>query len=465
MGQETYVEKIKINFEGNLLILLTNGNKLPIFKNKKLIKTIELAKKCDAGHKYLFINDENIFKNLHLPNKSIDKTLVLFDLLNFDLVNVNMAKLENIQSTTQKLIDRNDSYLNNLVIVHRELNLIFFIEKSLQKFTFVSYEKKLVRNSRESSTIRYLNYRDEKVTQKFWSTFVDYPNFKYKVLKIKNQEFYFSISILKRENENDSKSLIKKVHSTLIVYARIVKSSNRKDNSIEIEIVQVYPFCKRFHFFENETNPNEVILCAYLTNHLISDYVSNDGKLSMINISTNKELFNLDLNTISNPKIKNLCVDSNMEYIVFNDRNKLLWLFRVRDQKQLGCLPLYGFVKEIKFNKDNRYVCLNMNDRRIFNLLIVDPDCESHKNRIKELNSRKICDASSINQGTNDKTSKFLTKEKTDESNEKNKLEAEFETLADNSSYSSDNVDGLFSSDDDDDNNSTSINQKESNII
>ena len=30
-----------------------------------------------------------------------------------------------------------------------------------------------------------------------------------------------------------------------------------------------------------------------------------------------------------------------------------------------------------------------MNDRRIFNLLIVDPDCESHKNRIKELNSRK----------------------------------------------------------------------------
>ncbi len=71
-------------------------------------------------------------------------------------------------------------------------------------------------------------------------------------MEIRNQEFYFSISILKRVNENDSKSLIKKVHSTLIVYARIVKSSNRKDNSIEIEIVQVYPFCKRFHFFENE---------------------------------------------------------------------------------------------------------------------------------------------------------------------------------------------------------------------
>ena len=141
---ELNIEKIKINFEGNLLILLTNGNKLHIFKNKKLIKTIDLATKCETGHKYLFINDQNIFKNLHLPNQSTDKTLVLFDLLNFDLVNVNMAKLENIQLTTQKLIDGNDSYLNNLVIVHRELNLIFFIEKSLRKFSFVSYEKKIV---------------------------------------------------------------------------------------------------------------------------------------------------------------------------------------------------------------------------------------------------------------------------------------------------------------------------------
>ena len=476
MDQETIVEKIKPNFEPNLLILLINGNKLSVFRSRKLIKTFELTTKSDIGHKFLFINEESRFKNqdaINFPKETFVKTLVLFDLLNFDLVEVNMSKLKNIHSTTTKLKDNNKTDLNTLVIVHRELNIIFFIEKSLKKFSFVSYKKNFGKNSNESSIIRYLNYQDEKVTQQFWSTFLGYPNFKYKVLKIKNLEFYFSISILKRENENDPKSPIKKVHSTLIVYARIVKSSNRNDSSIEIEIVQVYPFCKRFHFFEDENNSKDMILCAYFTNPLISAYVSNDGKLSMININQNKEIFNIDLIFLSNSKIMNLCVDSNIEYLVFNDSNKLLWLFRIKDSKQLACLPLYGFVNQIKFSSDNKYVCLNMNDRRIFNLLIVDPDCEIHKNRIKELNSRKVL-GNSIKDGQVDTKNpaqiKSTKNKKMYLDDEQMELEVDFEMLAEDEDVDS-SEDLEFSSDDSDESEETgskdkkSIGQKESNMF
>jgi len=458
------VEKIKLNFQANLLILLMNGNTMAIYKNRKLINTIQIATKSDKGNKFLFINDASHFKQIHSPKESISKTLVLFDLLNFDLVEVNISKLDNIQLKSTKLIDKTnpnviDQFQDHLVIVYRELNMILFIEKFLKKFSFVSYKKQSLKNSTESNTIRYLNYQDEKVIQKFWNTFANYPHFKYKVWKIKNLDIYFSISILKRENESDPKSLIKKVHSTLIVHARLVKSSNRKnDNSIEIEIVQVYAFCKRFHFFEDEnSNSKDMILCAYYTNYLISTYDSNDGRLLLINISQNKELFNLDLNTISNPKIKNLCVDSNIEYIVFNDRNKLLWLFRIKDAKQLGCLPLYGFVNEIKFNKDNRYVCLNMNDRRIFNLLIVDPDRDEHRNRIKELSSRKILDLPAKVKEPKERENEFVH-----DSNSEKDEENAFEMLAEDSSGSSD--DDIFSSDEDTtDKDAKNNHQKESN--
>ena len=390
------VEKVKINFETDTLILLMNSCKLAFYKNRRFIKQIDLNSKeslHETKHKFLFINDINQFKSIHLAKEESDKSLFLFDFINFLLIEVkieNISKLDNINMKRAHLIDtsklnQNDRVFKSdqIVIVHRELEYVLFIDKCVKKFSFVSYKKQIPANLIESNSITYLNYNDEKEVDRFFKLFSNYTKYKFKVWKIKNLEIFFSISILKRENDIENK-----VHSSLVVNARIIRSTSKNNRSVEIEIVKVYAFCKRFHFFE-EDNSKNMILSFYYTNPEIRKLESEDGHLILINASESKVLLRLDLNKFSKPKIKNLCVDSKVEYLAFNDRNKFLWLFRINDAKKLACLPLYGFVNQIKFNEDSSYVCLNMYDRRIFNLLIVDPDRDEHKNRIKSLNSRR----------------------------------------------------------------------------
>jgi hypothetical protein len=85
-----------------------------------------------------------------------------------------------------------------------------------------------------------------------------------------------------------------------------------------------------------------------------------------------------------------ISLDSTKTYLTFFDSRKQLWLFKVATSTRLACLSLYGTVQQLKFTIDNKYVCLNMNDRRIFTLLIVDPNVHEHETRIRNLPSRQV---------------------------------------------------------------------------
>ena len=398
-GENSRVVKAKINFEMDTLILLTSDYTLAFYQNRKLIKTLNIANEstnAEIKHKLLFIEDIDEFRNIHLLKKEADKNLFLFDFSNFDLIEIkipDMPKLESVKINRTNLIDASKLdttsmivQQDQLIIVHRELEAVLFIDKFVKTFSFISYKKRAEARSSETKKIAYLNYQDEKEANSFFRTFANFPNFKFKVWKIQNLEVFFSVSILKEEND-DSNLSMKNVFSSLIAHARLVRSSNRNDKSIEVEIVQVYAFCQRFHFLE-EFNTKNMILSAYHSKSVNANEC--EGNMFIVNVTKHRELFNVDSSVLSNAKVENICLDSHIEYLVFNDKNKLLWLFRVKDAKQLACLPLYGYVNQIKFNQDNSYVCLNMNDRRLFNLLIVDPDCDGHKKRIKQLNSRNV---------------------------------------------------------------------------
>ncbi len=187
------VDKVKINFESDLIIMLTNESKISFFKHRKFFKSIEL--KSNDKHKFLFINDSSDFKNIN----STDKTFFLFDLINYDLVEmklINGLKLDNIQIDKISLLDKSklnkNCNINQFVIVLRELDSLLFMDKYLKNFSFISYKNRYSANdANEVSSIRYSNHQDEKLVENFFKSTSNFTQFKFKVLKVKNFEFYF----------------------------------------------------------------------------------------------------------------------------------------------------------------------------------------------------------------------------------------------------------------------------------
>ena len=432
-----------MSFDKEFMIFLMNENRIAFFRHRKLVKSLEINVPSNEKQKLIFINDSADFKNIPLTKEA---SLLLFDLLNYDLIEVkliNGLKFTDMKINRLQVLDKT-KLLNKdqLFVVLRELDSMILVDKYLAKFSFISFKSRFSGDLNELHAITYINHQDEKQVNTFFKAMTNFTQFKFKVLKVKQMDIYIVISVLKKETEDDYKlNIARRIQSNLIVHAKIVKSANRNDKSIEIEIVQVFPFCKRFQFFEEETS-NNMILCAYyaVNTSQTTEPDSNKDKILLIDVTENKQIFQLDLTSLGVEKVKNVCIDSKLEYITFNDKNKLLWLFRVKDSKQLACLPLYGFVNQIKFNKDNKYVCLNMNDRRLFNILVVDPDCDAHKNRIQELASRQellVKHGTQILNSINNNEKEIKKKDEVFDDSDLGEAE-KLEKLAEKSDYSSD---------------------------
>ena len=445
-----------MDFKNNLLMVLLNNAKISFYKDYEFNSTINLKTENANSTNLIFLNSFKI-------NQPQEPTYI-FDLISCDLFEVKFLdgiKLKNV-ATTQKSLGEDDKILaaqlikDQVVVYYREMDIIIFIDKFVKKFSVLSYDGKHAYNINKTipifNPIRYNNFKDERIIRNFTNTFGK-AEFKYKVIKINGNEIYFSISALRKFDEV---KLSPGIASSLFVYSRIITTSNRKDNNIELEIISVFPFCKKIVFFEdNKTiakkDPNEkkFFICINYLVDTTEDYVLNKAeyytmvasltekkinKLQIISLKENKNVFEIDLNNY-NIMAKKINVDSKCEYVVFNDKSRLLWLFRIKDSRKLACLPLYGYVNQIRFNLDNSFVCLSMNDRRIFSLLIVDPDRDDHKNRIKQLPSRQM-DPSSDNM------------ENGVDSDGENKKTKQFEMMAESDDYSSDDdIDSSFSSD------------------
>jgi hypothetical protein len=379
------ISKIKLNQQLKLMITLMANGDMAFFKNNSFIRKIRIHKQNEQ-RKLVILN--RTIQEFHInPNEL--KTIVLLDLISFDLFQVKLFDglgLGKIECESQKLMAKyvNDIKLinitENLVIYAEKLKSVILIDKNLRNYCFFSFRSAHFRSKAIRAPIAFSNYQDEKTA---WNLFARFPlaNYKFRVLQFQDNDVYFSITV-NSENVVDSAELPNPLRKTsIIVHAKLISTVNRLDESIELEIVKTYSYCKQFQF---EVINNQIILFANFSNE------TDLNRLALVNCTSNKVLFELDLINEQWISVESICVNSSLEYFAFFDRKGYLWFYRIKDSVRLAQLPLYGDVYQIQFSKDNRFLCLNMNDRRIFNLLIVDPDQSEHINRIKQLPSRQV---------------------------------------------------------------------------
>ena len=69
-----------------------------------------------------------------------------------------------------------------------------------------------------------------------------------------------------------------------------------------------------------------------------------------------------------------------------DDYYQVLSLYRLRDQEEIACVPLFSDVNCIIAS--DTFISLALKEKRVISYLIIDPVEPEHKNRIKTLASR-----------------------------------------------------------------------------
>jgi hypothetical protein len=412
-GLAGYINKLKYNRAENSFLLLTDRYELGLFKNFDLVNKVVLAKRDEYEKRLCFV-DMNAFES-NMMNQ-MDHLTVL-NRANYECFKVKWFDLdaENDEVAVERLVLNTSNNEDSLAVFSKELNCLFLINKQLERFKVCSYDSKpgslgVNKSDEKPNTTRFLFKNDQKQLKMFYSLY-ELGIYEYKVIFMDGFDFYFVVTVRKPKIGNEETELIqqKSAVNNIIIKARIVTTVNRRDQSVEMEIVKVYPFVRNYQLLKRcqsgirATAADELIVCfnvhvdldmdlvrdkaEFNLTYSPKDPVFNHHELVVMNVTRGVKLFNLKLDT--DVTLRSVCVDPRMEYVVAGDDKKLVSLFRVSDARQLAHMPLYGEIGEMRFSSDSRFVCLSMNDRRVLSLLLVDPSRPGHVERIRELPTRK----------------------------------------------------------------------------
>ena len=369
---------------------MKNG-RICFYKSNELVKQIDLNTDKEDVHNFLIINSDDLIIRKKKSIKIIDTKT--FD---FHCVDLNDGLLLNDITLTCFNPIKTPRPPNRIVIYLYESDSLVLLDKSLKNFLYYSpYTKQFnqIDSDNNSNNIsKFVNRNDETSYQKFFSC---YPlaKLKYKVLYCKSSIIYLSISVLNEPIDADS-SNSRAILSTIVVKASMSATAN---NNMEFLVLKVYPFCRCFEFtvVNNAEDENIFFSFNYVSEidlnktslHLKAEPKFEANLIQVWHLKTNLKLFELDLKH-NEFNVDLITLDSMKEYLMFFDNKKFLWLYRLKDKAKLACLYMYGLANQIKFSSDSKFACLNMSDRKIYTLMLIDPDVKEHKMRIKELPSR-----------------------------------------------------------------------------
>lgn len=100
------------------------------------------------------------------------------------------------------------------------------------------------------------------------------------------------------------------------------------------------------------------------------------------------------------PPVNHLTLDKNQEYLVYSDADQIVWVYRLglrgaanrkisSSISPIARLPMYGIVRYLRFSFDGRLLCANMNDCRLYSMLLVDPLRADHLDDLARMNSHR----------------------------------------------------------------------------
>ena len=385
------VVKLKMYFNLSIMLLLMKNGRICFYKSNELVKLLDLNTDKEAAHNFLILNSDDMFIRKKKSIKIIDT-----ETFNFHRVDLNDGLLLNDITVTSFNPIKSAIPPNRIVVYLNESDALALLDKSLKNFLYYSpYTKQFnqIDSDNNSNNIsKFVNRNDETIYQKFFS-FYPLAKLKYKVLYCKSSIIYFSISVLNESIDADSCNS-RPILSTIVIKASLGATAN---NNMEFLVLKVYPFCRCFEFtvVNNAEDENIFFSFNYVSEidlnktslHLKAEPKCEANLIQVWHLKTNQKLFELDLKH-NESNVDLITLDAMKEYLMFFDNKKFLWLYRLKDKAKMACLYIYGLANQIKFSSDSKFACLNMNDRRIFTLMLIDPDVKEQKMRIKELPSR-----------------------------------------------------------------------------
>jgi hypothetical protein len=407
MQVKGYIEKCKFNKSENILIVLTSSYELAVFRSFEYINKINLCNdsKIKSEEKNLAILNYSEFEKYDRSKSENVFCLTIFCLTNFDYFELEIKDFtsQNFKVKHNRLVLNTDDkkifikkIANNrekLSILIRELNYLILVDKYIQNFNVFSYDDKstlFLNTENAKNTVRFLNIKDEKTHKQFMQSYLDGSlnhQFRFKIIEMENLELFFVLGVFKYDQQADEYLNV----NNSIYSLRIVSTVNRfHERNVELEILSIFPFCRNYNLLKrlnSKIDKEELILTL---NHHSPDSQNSSNEIIVFNLTNRmKQMLKINLEELFPSEnlfiIKNLCIDSNLEYLIFVNHKKIIHVLRLQDLSLIAQMPLYGQPIQIKFNSSNRLLNLSMNDRRLISLLLVDPDRQDHMNQINQI--------------------------------------------------------------------------------
>ena len=358
------IKQLRISQNEEYVLILLQTNELVAYKN--------LKNKCKFN-----IVDEGGEKSSNL--QLIDYTTTtktettedtLFHLVDFDNYKlfefIFNSKLETpIVKKYQLKDDVDKASLKDDIMIVTDCMEFLFINKDFKFFKTFQIDDKNTKTI-DPKMVKFESTDLEKLLKQFFKI-NSVNDLKYKLINSYHDTFVITISGKNQIEKQRSRQ------SETVIKAKL----KRQENEIIFYVEDIYLDCK------NVCAQPEA-LCVHLIQNLNNKITEN-----FILVKNYKTLSEYKLIIEQNVKMNLIAIDSNAEYLAYNDISKVVSLYRVDNGKKLASVPLYDYGMHMKFNLDGRFLCLTMHDRRIFSLLIVDPNNKKHANRISELSSRK----------------------------------------------------------------------------
>lgn len=361
--------------QNDIYVLLAHKR---LFVYEDFDNRIQIDLNTNSNVKLTFLNR----KVLNPKNK--DKVFI-FDELSSTLYQVNVSNGYSVKkySSSEFLnsVDENDEL---------DTSKFFSVVLSKDQFckvdkTFKYYELINLKDSNKISkknAIKFVNYSDrDKVTQwlriKIFETIIHLSK-------------TFLIAVLKDPSSNTYVGIIMKF-----------------DDSLDLEIHSMLDDFDKFAFYHSN-------IC----------FLSQSTKILVKRVDENQNISDQMLNVDASTQITHLAIDKMGEYLVFIDTLNVARIYRIKNNKLIGTLPIYDEVLDIRFSSDSKYVCLGMIDKRLFILLVVDPEEPSHAGRIKELKSRGFNNSDEADLSDEDEKSDHESDSSSSESEEENRRES-----------------------------------------
>lgn len=362
------------------VLLLTKSGELAVFTQERLERRIQLNSNQSLKQKLILLIDDY---------QQQQQKISIIDVRNLIIYSISdEGKVSGRQQAAQLPSIQNRKDYVTLLDAHANLILI---ERRLKHFHYYSFTLKawLV-----AQLVRYLNYRDEAHVREFLAEherLLERVKYKLVCLDQAAERYLLSIDVLKQVTESLPTIEFESLNHLLVVFE--VNRCSSCARQIEMEITRAIPFVRSYYL----ARPAGLLAYNYTATN------TRESLVRVLDLNRNKTRFELNLSEAKLSPVNHFTIDKRQEYLAYSDADQLVWVYRLGNQadqrtiragglsQPIARLPMYSKVRRLKFagSSEERFLCANMNDCRLYSMLLIDPLRSEHLAELEKINSKR----------------------------------------------------------------------------